>query len=94
MSRHTVTVTDREGYVTQYAYGFDRPCSTYFLDVKHDPRDTDDEDREPCFEPVVGFDGAYPGTGIHLLHAMKFYEILDLIPEEHKSLAAMDLPIP
>ena len=69
-----------------FAYGYDRPTSQYFLDVK--------ADEEMGFVSVVGFDGVMSGTRGNLIRKIDFYEIADMIPESHMLAICMDLPIP
>jgi hypothetical protein len=89
MSRHEITGKDGDRFV----YGYDRPTQQYFLDVVSEL-----SNGEVTHMPWVGFDSPKRewnhGTRTALIEAMEHFGIWDLIPSQHQSAIALDLPIP
>ena len=89
MSRYTITFNDK--YIS---YGFDPPIASYFIQVEipaPQVQIVDEGEDYILFEVDEGhFNNPLSGGG--LLQLLSNEEVLDQIPEDHKTKMAMDLP--
>ena len=92
MSRHEINVREhfkdnKENDYDTFAYGYEFPSpftpGTYFWQMF-------DVDAEPSIEEG----DTSPRTGGQFLEAISTLGITNMIPEEHRFAAAMDMPIP
>ena len=81
MSRYEVEIP-LDTYAHTFAYGYDHPLQTYFWQ-------TFDEEGMPLTDEG----GLEPRSGGQLLEAMDKYGVNDIINQQHKNMAALDLPI-
>jgi hypothetical protein len=90
MSRHHITTSSGDRYV----YGYDNPTQQYFLDCIRNYGD----DLGDQFIPVVGFGSTQVkwsyGSKTALVEAMDQLNLWHLIPTNHQTVIALDLPIP
>lgn len=91
MSRHLITTANEE----TFAYGYDHPTQQYFLDYISNPTGFL---PDAIYMPWVGFDSPRHewsrGTNFNLLEALDHFNLLMLIPSDHRVCICMDLPIP
>ena len=80
MSRHNVTAHGKT-----YTYGYDNCIPEYFLMSV---------DKKGNIQYLVGGMSSLAGTSGNLLQEFKRNRLLGIVPQEHLTLTACDLPIP